>query len=155
MSRRLGATGLLLLVVAVSVWWGIHPPRSPGAYRDRSLSTVETLQSQVATTRLWLREVADDRVLRTTAAVALQEAETDASSQSSTYAAWQPPDRASSRVRSDVTSLADEVVTALGEARIAALAGRWSEAVAGADELTGLLRRLDRLATELKRGGGR
>jgi hypothetical protein len=152
--RRLGATALLF-VVAASVWWGVHPPRSTEAYRDRSLSTVETLQSQVATTRLWLRQVADDRVLRTTAAVALEETETDASSQSSTYSAWQPPDSASSRVRSEVTPLADEVVSALGDVRIAAHAGRWSEAVSEAGKLTGLLHRLDRLASELRRGGSR
>lgn len=145
MNRRLAAAALLLTVVGGSVWWGIHPPRTAASYQTRTTMTLETLSSQVASTRVWLRAVADDRVLATTAAVAVEEAETDASSQTSTYAAWQPPDHASQQLRARVTALGDEVVTALGEVRIAARGGRWSDAVAMRGRLSKLEHRLSQL----------
>jgi hypothetical protein len=153
MNRRFGVAFLLLLVVAGSVWWGIHPPRTEEGYRTHTVMALETLSSQVASTRVWLDAVAHERVLRTTAAVAVEEAETDASSQTSTYAAWQPPDRSSEQVRARVTALGDEVVTALGEVRIAAREGRWSDAVAMRGTLATLEHRLARLEAAVQQGG--
>ena len=152
MSRRLAAFALLLFVVTGSAWWGIHPPRTLDSFRARSVLTARSLHSQVASTVLWLHAVEDNEVLRTTALVAVEEAETDATTQTTTYAAWQPPDANSRHIRSQVATLADEVVNTLGRARVAARDGRWAAAVAMSAELTELDHRLANLQTELQNG---
>lgn len=152
MLRRSAIAWLALVVVAGSLWWGVHPPRSPEAYRQRTAMTVQMLHSQVASTRLWLQSVADDEVLRTTAAVAVDEAETGASGQSATFASWQPPDQASLRLRLRVSAVAERVVSALGDVRIAVREGRWPEAVDMDRSLARLQKRLERLQSAAERG---
>lgn len=139
---RFVAACVLVLLVAGSVWWGIHPPRDPSAYREESTRTVQLLRSQVETARLWIEGVRDDRVTRTAASVALTEASTDASNQRSSYSSLDPNGTASTHTWSRVSSMADRVAAVLGDVRVAARAGRWDDVVAA-------LPRLDRLSRSL------
>lgn len=143
--RRFAVAWVSVLVVAACVWWGIHPPGHESAYRHESAQTLKTLGSQVETARLWVDGLGDGSVTRPAVLVALTETDTDADTRTSSYASLEPPDPESRDVRRRVTSLADEVVAALGELRVAARAGRWHEVLAAEQDLERLGRRLGRL----------
>lgn len=146
--RRLALALALVVGVAGAVWWGLHPPRTDAAYRSRTVETIEGLRSQVATAELWLTAVESGRSPVTSASVGLEEAETDATSLRSTFSSWQPPGPRTRQLRTEVTGLADQVVAALGEIRVAAHDGRWQQATELAPRLRRLDRRLERLEQE-------
>ncbi len=139
---RFVAAWALVLLVAASVWWGIHPPRDASAYREESTRTVELLRSHVETARLWIEGVRDGKLSRAAASVALTEASADADTQASSYSSLDPNDAASKRIWSRVASMADGVSAALADLRVAARAGRWDDAEA-------MIPRLDRLSARL------
>lgn len=141
--RRFVIAWVLVLALGGCMWWGIHPPRSEHAYRREAASTLQLLRSDVETTQLWLTSHAEDKVTTPATEVALTETETDANARSSSYSSYQPPARDLVEVRSKVLTLADEVVSTLGEIRVDALAGRWDEAVTARTDL-------ERLAGELR-----
>jgi len=141
----------LVLTVAGSVWWGIHPPRDTEGYRGESVRTLQMLRSHVETARLWAEGVEDDRVLRTAASVGLTEASTDADMQSSHYSSLDPGDRESDRIWRKVSALADEAASALSDVRVDARVGRWHEVVAALPRLARLSDSLRELELEVRR----
>lgn len=133
---------LAVLVLAASLWWGLHPPRTEDAYRRESASTAELLRSDVETAKLWLEASRAGKVTSAAAEVALAETETAAGRRASSYASYQPPTPASTALRAEVTSLADQVVSMLGEVRVDARAGRWDDAYGATSDLARLSERL-------------
>lgn len=132
-------------MLAASVWYVQAPPRTEGDYRERAALAAETLRSQVQTGRLWVRELEEGRVTRQAAAVAFREAEGDAESAASEFAAFDP--RGDTReTRSRVMELAARVTDALGQLRIASQDGRWDALPSLAAPLPGLARRLEATA---------
>lgn len=150
-QRRLRVTSAWVIVVILAgcVWWGIHPPRTEDSYRRESASTLELLRSDVETANLWLESFDHRRVTSAAAEVALTETETDADRRASSYSSYQPPDASLTTVRADVSALADQVVTALGEIRVDVRADRWEQAVAARTDLERLSRQLTRLQRQV------
>lgn len=135
------AVGLLILG---SLWYVHAPPRSADDYRERAVKTTETLRSQVQTTRIWLRTIADDRSTRSAASVGFREAEDDASRAASTFENHNPPHGTDS-LRRQVSALAGDVTDALAQVRIAAHRGQWRELPDRGAALAELSKRLDEL----------
>lgn len=137
------------LVVLASLWYVQAPPRSAGAYRERALMTVETLRSQVQTTRIWLRALADDESTRHAAKVGFREAEEDAHKAASAFERYDPP-TGTDALRTRLTSLAGEVTDSLGRIRIAAHRGEWRQLQQRRGPLAELSRRLEALKQDAR-----
>lgn len=140
------AAGLLVLAC---LWYVQAPPRSADAYRERAVKTAETLRSQVQTTRIWLRTVADDESTRPAASVGFREAEEDAGNAASTFESYDPP-TGTDALRRRLTTLAGEVTEALAQVRIAAHRGQWRELPQRGAALAELSERLDELEEQAK-----
>jgi hypothetical protein len=147
--RQTLITLCLLALTGVSLWWLAHPPRTVQDYRERSAEIAESLRSNVATARLWTREVGGDRALRPTAAVALEEASAGAQSTSSTFDSWVPP-RGLDALRRTVADVAGAASDALGSVRTDAERGDWNAVAAAQASLRRLERRLARVASEAR-----
>ncbi len=132
-------------LVLASMWYVQAPPRTVGDYRERAAMTVETLRSQVESARLWVRTLEQERTTRQAAAVALREADEDASAAASEFAGWDP--RGDTRaLRSEITALAADVTKALAALRISAEDGQWAALPQLAAPLPRLSDSLERLA---------
>jgi hypothetical protein len=75
-------------------------------------------------------------------AVVLNSAETDASSIQATFAAIQPPDRASDQLRSELSAVLNDVVDTISGMRIAARRHEWTTLLLRAHPLASLERSL-------------
>ena len=137
--------GAATIIVVASLWYVQAPPRSPGGYRDRVSASAETLRSQVQTARLTIRAVRSGDSTHPAASVSLKEAEEDADKAAAAFAGYDPP-RGTSDLRSDLTTLGDEVTSALSDLRIAAARGEWQSLPQVAAPLPKLSERLDQLA---------
>lgn len=138
----------LVLALAASVWWGIHPPRTEEAYRREAVTTTQRLASHLRTAVIWLESYEDGEVTASATTVALTEMESDADRDASGFTSQQPPNRETARLRARVEELAQQAVSLLGEARVDARAGRWVTATDTAEDLSGLSSQLLDLARE-------
>ncbi len=138
------------MAATFALWFTVWPPRTENGYRDQALQTLDKLHSQVATTRLWGRELDRDHSFLRTVRVGLGEMESDATSTVDQFSAYQPPAQERT-MRSDVTEVGDQVVSALGELRIAARESRASAVVAKSRKLEKLLRRIEQVKGEVRR----
>jgi len=145
MLTRAFFAALGVAVVVAALWYVVAPPRGVDGYRERASSTAEALRSQVQTARIWLRTVARDDTLLTSASVGLWEAEEDASAVASGFEGYDPP-RGADELRADLSGLADETTSALGDLRIAAHRGDWGTLPRLAEPLPRLADRLQALA---------
>jgi hypothetical protein len=136
--RRLVTSLLVVAVGTFALWYTVWPPRTDTGYRHQALQTLNKLQSQVATARLWGRELDRDHSFMRTVRVGLGEMESDATSTVDQFSAYQPPQEERS-TRSDVTEVGDKVVSALGELRIAAREGRANAVVTKSRQLDELV----------------
>lgn len=143
MTRRLLAPLAILLAVA-ALWYSQAPPRTGGAYEKEAGRTVELLRSQLRTAQEWARQVDESQTPLTTATVGFGEVEQDATNTANRFAGYQPPE-GQDRIRSRVTAIGDDVVSALSEIRIAARRGNSEVVVARARELKTLDERLTRV----------
>lgn len=142
------------LVVLGSLWFGHAPPRSPAAYRQQAVQTLDHLRSQTETARLWVDTVMEGDSTHQAATVAFQEAETDATATANRFAAWDPPP-GTDDVRHTMTELGDDVVDALATLRIAAHRDQWAELHGLAVSLTRLADRIAAFRGELTATGRR
>jgi hypothetical protein len=146
--RRAGLVSLAVGVV-VSLWWLQAPPRSEGAYLERAAVTEELLRSHVQTTAMWIGAVRDGDATTQAAVVGIREADADAATTATRFAAWDPPTGAE-QLQLEVTRVAADVTSSLTAARIDAGRGEWERLEGRLDELARLA---DRLA-ELRRRKG-
>lgn len=140
MTRRLLALLAIILTVA-AVWYSQAPPRTAAAYQEEAARTVELLRSQLRTAQEWARQLDEGRTPLTTATVAFDEAEKDATTTANRFASYQPPE-GQDRLRSQVTAVGSDVVSALAEIRVAARRGSSARVIARARELETLDERL-------------
>lgn len=145
MRPSVWATPVLVLAIGASLWYVLAPPGTAGDYRERASLTAETLRSQVQTARIWVRELGEGNATRRAATVAFREAEADAVAAGSEFGRWDPA-VGTVGLRSDVTRLAGDVVSALAELRIAAENERWDALARLARPLPGLAHELEQLA---------
>lgn len=147
---RFTAAWTVVLALAASLWWGIHPPRTEDAYRRESATVSERLASHLRTASIWLDTYDAGNATAAATTVALTETETDAQRDASGLAAYQPPNRATTDLRTRVEDLAQQAVTLLGDVRIDARSGRWTAATDAAGELERLADRLMELSREVR-----
>jgi len=134
--------------VTAALWYLVWPPRTQAGYTHQAQQTIGKFRSQVATARLWGRELDRDHTFLATASVGLDEMETDATNTLDQFAAYQPP-AGQEPMRTEVTTLGDAVVTDLGELRIAARQGRTATVVRKAKRLGDLLDRIDTTTSDV------
>jgi hypothetical protein len=144
LPRALSAVAVVAVVLA-SLWYVIAPPRGVDSYRERASITTGTLRSQVQTARIWLRTLARDDTLRTSAGVGLREADEDASAAAASFEGYDPP-RGTDALRARLSTLAEETTTVLGDLRIAAQRDEWDRLDEIGQPLPALAGRLDALA---------
>lgn len=144
LSRSLVAIAIAVVVVA-ALWYVVAPPRDVDGYRERASLTAETLRSQVQTSRIWLRTLARDDTLRTSASVGLREAEEDASAAAASFERYDPP-HGTDPLRARLSALAGETTTVLGDIRIAAHRDEWGRLDELGEPLPALADRLEALA---------
>ena len=149
MRRALVAVCALAVLVA-ALWYAVWPPRTDEGYRHQAEQSVAKLHSQVATARLWGRELDRDHAFLTTVSLGLAETESDATSTLDQFAAYAPPP-GYGPLRASVTDLGSKVEARLSELRIAARSGRVDEVVRLAAHLEPLLAELEDLKQEVGR----
>jgi hypothetical protein len=133
-----------ILLAVAALWYSQAPPRTSGAYEHEVGRTVELLRSQLRTAQEWARQVDESKTPLTTASVGFGEVEQDATNTANRFAGYQPPE-GQDRMRSRVTAIGDDVVSALSEIRIAARRGNRGSVVAKARGLRTLDERLTRV----------
>ncbi len=139
----------LLGVAGISLWWVQAPPRGDEGYRKRSAQTAESLRSHVATARLWVREVADERVTRGAAAIALEESSSGADSTASSFESWVPPSHLD-QLRTRVADAASATTDLLGEVHVSAEQDEWQRVADSEAKLRELEVRLTKVAAEAR-----
>jgi hypothetical protein len=118
------------------------PARTPDDYRLKARHSAQEAQSAVATSRMAARLVAERGAFSPYVAVVLNNAETDATSVESTFGSVQPPDRASDRLRAELSPVLNDVVDTISGMRIAARRHEWASLLARSRALPELGRSL-------------
>jgi hypothetical protein len=113
----------VVAVILAGLWYGHAPPRSDGAYEKSASDTAGFLHSQIETARLWI-EKRPAKVFDSSLAVAIEESESDANTTLSRFAGYDPP-RGQEALRTQLTTLGEQVTTLLGEMRIAVHREDW------------------------------
>lgn len=139
--------------MVASIWYAVAPPRSQPTYRSEAVKTVGLLYSDVQTAKLWIDALAQDQVTQPAATVAFLEAESDANSQGSTFAGYDPPAPVSvtEQVRTRVAEATSATVDVLAAIRIAAKTEQWDRLPALRSDLTRVATQLETLKAELSR----
>jgi hypothetical protein len=136
-------------IAVAALWYLQAPPRTTGGYAERAADTAATLRSQAETARIWTEVVRDDKTLLTSAAVGLEETDTDASTALGDFEQLDPP-RGGVPIRDDLTRAGDTAVTLLADLRIAAQDRDWAEVERRRDALARMGRRLEALERRLR-----
>jgi hypothetical protein len=112
------------VVAAVLLGGCVGPVRSFSAYEGKAATTAESVASAVQVARVAVTDAADGRAFAPYLSVVLAESEGDAGGSSSTFAAIQPPDPGSARLRTELLDLVGRAESVLADLRIAV---RWGE----------------------------
>ncbi len=134
---------LAVALVAASFWYVTAPPKGLDGYRERAGQRLETIRSQVQSSRIWLESLDDEEATRSATLVGLREAERDSSESQSDFQEQEAPD-GTARLRARFGDVASRAVDALRALRVAAEQERW-------DELPRLAEPLPRIAADLER----
>jgi hypothetical protein len=140
--RSVGAV-LVVVLVGLTVWYVSAPPKGSDGYRERMGETTRTVRSQVQSARLWAAAFTAGDSLSAPTAVALEEADQDASAAASQFESYEPPDGVIA-LRARFVSLASEATGALADLRIAAQREEWRRLGVLAEPLDALAVRLAR-----------
>ena len=109
---------LVLLICAAA---GCSLPATTfDAYRSKAANAADEATSQARTAILTAHLVGRDRLLRTSAAVQLQEAEAATAAAVETFASVQPPDRRADRLRSRILPVLERVSDLISRMRFEA-----------------------------------
>ena len=130
------------VAVAVLLSGCVGPVRSFSAYEGKAATTADSVASAVQTARLAVTDAAQGRAFAPYLSVVLAESEGDAGSSGATFAAIQPPDPGSARLRTELLDLVGRAESVLGDLRIAV---RWGEL----DRLEDISQPLDSLGRQL------
>jgi hypothetical protein len=136
------SVAIALLVLTYSLTACVGPARTPSDYRLKARHSAQEANSAVATSRMAAQLVRDRAAFAAYVAVVLDSAETDASSVASTFASIQPPDLAADRLRSDLSSVLNDVVDTISGMRIAARRHDWATLLVRSRSLGSLARAL-------------
>ena len=132
-----------LLVLVVLAAGCVGPSRTSGDYREKAANSAEAMISSLTTAKLATGAALEDKAPSRYLSLVLSESEVDAESISGAFASVQPPGGDEvDQLRSELTSLFDDAVTALGELRIAAYRGDRRALAEAARALPELLQRL-------------
>jgi hypothetical protein len=112
--RRWAAVAGLVVLTACG---GVTNPAA--AYEDDAAATADSVGATVETARLAVEIAREDRAFAPYLAIVLGEAERDAAATGDHFAAIQPPDDGSDRLREEVLSMVDDGGSLLSELRIA------------------------------------
>jgi hypothetical protein len=113
-----------VVVVAVVLSGCVGPVRSFSAYEGKAATTAESVASAVQAARLAVTDAASGRAFAPYLSVVLAETEGDAGGSGATFAAIQPPDPGSARLRTELLDLVNRAESVLADLRIAV---RWGE----------------------------
>ena len=116
----------LVVVVAILLFFGLHPTSPTRTSEDYSLKakdTAESVLSSVETARLAARVGSDDRAFGPYLSVVLSEADQGVGHAQSVFEGIQPPDRHSDAVRRHLIRLMNRASERVARLRIAARRG--------------------------------
>lgn len=121
----------------------VGPTRTDEDYELKAASTADAVLSAVRTAQLTAKAAGDGRTFGPYTAVALDDAESDASGAAATFEALQPPGRSSDELRDQLTGLTDDATSTLSTLRITARRGDLDRLPGAARPLEGIARRLE------------
>jgi hypothetical protein len=109
----------VLLLICTAVGCSL-PATTLDAYRSKAVDAAEEATSQARTAILTAHLVGRDRLLLTSAAVQLQEAEAATAAAVETFASVQPPDRRADRLRARILPVLERISDLLSRMRFEA-----------------------------------
>jgi hypothetical protein len=136
----------LVVVIAVTLFFGLHPVTPARTFDDYSLKakdTAESVLSSVETARLASRVGSDGRAFGPYVSVLLSEADQGIGSAQSVFESIQPPDRHADVVRARLNRLLNRASDRVSRLRIAARRGEIDTLERRAEPLQAIARRLN------------
>jgi len=115
---------IAVVVALLALGACVGPARTFAKYESKAVHTAKDTRSAVQTARLAARAAAGRKAFGPYLSVTISEAEDDASSIQQTFDSIQPPDAEADHVRDELDGLLDDVVSTLGDLRIAARRGQ-------------------------------
>jgi hypothetical protein len=121
----------------------VGPVRTADDYELKAASTADAVLSAVRTAELVVDAADRGRAFAPYVAVALDDAESDASGAAATFSSLQPPGPSSDQLRDELEALNAEATDALATLRITARRGDLDQLAAQAEPLTDIADRLE------------
>jgi hypothetical protein len=143
--RRIAIT-VMVLVVGIALWKGLHPTtpaRTADAYRHKAKDTAESVLSAVQTARLASRVGSDGDAFPPYVSVLLSESESAAAGAQGSFDRVQPPDARSDATRARLGRMLNRANDVLSRLRITARRGDMEHLARRAIPLGPLARRLE------------
>jgi hypothetical protein len=144
--RTIAAFGLAV-VIAVTLFFGLHPVSPARTFDDYSLKakdTAESVLSSVETARIAARVGSDGRAFGPYVSVVLSEADQGIGSAQSVFEGIQPPDSHADVVRARLTRLLNRASDRVSRLRIAARRGEIDTLERRAEPLQAIARQLNK-----------